>query len=94
MAALAAMDAVPSDHYTVTLALGPPNARYVLTGAGQYQAPASYDTTFNAVGFSTQVLTISDTTYIRSFGVWRKGEPDAVAFPLGPPRTSDAPLAW
>jgi hypothetical protein len=83
--ALAAMEAVPSEHYTVTLTLGPPNARYVLTGVGQYQAPASYDTTFNAVGFSTEVLTISDTTYIRSFGVWRKGEPDAVAFPLGPP---------
>lgn len=83
--ALAAMDAAPSYRYILDLELGPPAVRYVLTGTGQYQAPAAWDTTFNALGFSSEVLTIADTTYVRSYGVWTKGPPAATLFPMGAP---------
>ncbi|MDQ2807526.1 MAG: hypothetical protein M3Z04_11550 [Chloroflexota bacterium] len=83
--ALAAMDAAPSYRYSLDLELGPPAVRYVLTGTGQYQAPAAWDTTFNALGFSSELLTISDTTYVRNYGVWTKGPPDATLFPMGAP---------
>ncbi|HUS15962.1 MAG TPA: hypothetical protein VM536_13230 [Chloroflexia bacterium] len=85
MIALAALDAAPSYRYKLELALGPPEARYVLSGTGQYQAPASYDTNFNALGFSAEILTISNTTYVRSYSVWRQGPPDEATFPMGAP---------
>ena len=83
--ALGAMDAAPSYRYSLDLELGPPAVRYVLTGTGQYQAPAAWDTTFNALGFSSELLTIADTTYVRSYGVWTKGPPDVTLFPMGAP---------
>ncbi len=83
--ALAAMDAAQSYHYSLDLELGPPTVHYVLTGTGAYQAPAAWDTTFNALGFSSELLTISNTTYVRSYGVWTKGPPDTTLFPMGAP---------
>jgi hypothetical protein len=83
--ALAAMDAAPSYRYTLQLQLGAPEARYVLTGTGAYAPPAAYDTNFNALGFNSEIRVISDTTYVRSYGVWHKGPPDALLYPMGPP---------
>ncbi len=85
MAALAAMDAAPTYRYTVRLELGPVATRFVLTGTGAYAAPASYDTNFDALGFNTEILVISNTTYVRSYGRWQQGPPGPTLYPMGAP---------
>jgi hypothetical protein len=83
--ALAAMDAVPSYRYRLNLDLGAAATRYSLVGSGEYQAPDRWIGTFNTNGFSAGVLTIGPDTYVRSYGVWTKGPPDATLFPMGAP---------
>ena len=83
--ALAAMDAVSSYRYSLQLALGPTAARYVLNGSGQYQAPGNFDTNVSANGFSSEILVLDGTTYVRNYGVWHKGAPDPTVYPLSPP---------
>ncbi|MGI8586360.1 MAG: hypothetical protein ACR2M0_01545 [Chloroflexia bacterium] len=84
-AALAAMDAAPAYHYRLQIALGPPEARYVMTGTGTYQPSGNYDTNFNALGFNSELLLLNGATYVRAYGVWHQGRPDSVLYPLGPP---------
>ncbi|HMA37516.1 MAG TPA: hypothetical protein VKY74_23890 [Chloroflexia bacterium] len=85
MTALAAMDQAPTYRYKLQLVLGPADARYVLTGTGAYQPVGNYDTNYNALGFNSEIAVISATTYVRTYGIWHRGDPDATTFPLGAP---------